>query len=112
MWDPDRLQLSSESPFCLNHSRCRLRVLNLQQIHQDFWEGWPGPQYHFDNSPETKGEETDPKTGLRKPLMKVLAEYTILYVVLKEYSSIFMEWLKVRRYTVPSYFFRLVRKRK
>lgn len=45
-------------------------------------------------------------------MMKVLAEYTILYVVLKDYSSFFMEWLKVRRYIVPSYFFRLVRKRK
>ncbi|XP_049992413.1 PRAME family member 12-like [Alexandromys fortis] len=92
-------------------SRCRLHTLNLQQIHHDFWEGCPGPQYR-DNSPETKRGEIDPKTGRRKPLMKVLAEYTILYVVLKDYSSFFMEWLKVRRYTVPSYFFRLVRKRK
>lgn len=89
-------------------------MLNLQQIHYDFWEGCPGPQYR-DNSSETpkpKPGEIDPTTGRKKPLLKVLAEYTILYVVLKDYSSFFMEWLKLRKYTVPSYFFRLVRKKK
>lgn len=81
--------------------RCRLQVLNLHQVQHDFWEGCPGTQYGVD-SPGTKPGEKEPTTGQKTLPLRVLAKCTLMYVVLKDYNSFFMQWLKLRKDIMPN----------
>ncbi|CAH6790576.1 Gm12790 [Phodopus roborovskii] len=91
--------------------RCRLHVLNLHQTEHGFWERCVGTKNGFSRQKKEPLEKDSTSEGKKQPL-KVLAEYTLMYLTLKDYNSYFMQWLKLRKYTVPSYFFNLVPKKK
>ncbi|XP_021084113.1 PRAME family member 18-like [Mesocricetus auratus] len=90
--------------------QCRLRVLNLHYIKHGFWERCVGTENGFP-SQKKKPLEKDSTTEGKKQSLKVLAEYTLMFSTLKDYNSYFMQWLKLRKDTVPCYFFNLVPKK-
>ncbi|XP_036034467.1 PRAME family member 18-like [Onychomys torridus] len=85
--------------------RCRLQLLSLQDVYNDFWEGCVGKKSTW----WTK--EVDPTTEGKKQQLKVVAEYILTFLALKDYNSDFMLWLRQRRNTMQISFFRVIQKR-
>ncbi|XP_059102691.1 PRAME family member 15-like [Peromyscus eremicus] len=78
--------------------RYRLQVLNLQNSYRDFWEGCAGAQSASWTKP------VDATTEGKKQQLRVLAEYTLMFIPLKDYSRYVMLWLKQRKETTHSHF--------
>ncbi|OBS70220.1 hypothetical protein A6R68_01241 [Neotoma lepida] len=80
--------------------RCRLQLLSLQDVYPNFWEGCTGKRSAW----WTK--QVDPTTEGKKQRLRVVAEFTLTFIILQDYISYFMQWLKQRKDTIHSNFFR------
>ncbi|XP_037059229.1 PRAME family member 6-like [Peromyscus leucopus] len=78
--------------------RCRLQVLSLQDVYDDFWEGCVGKKSTQWTKP------VDATTEGKKHQLKVVVEYSLMYLTLTDYNSAFMLWLIQRRDTMWIYF--------
>lgn len=58
----------------------------------DFWEGCAGAPSALWTKP------IDPTTEGKQQQLRVLAEYTLMFITLKDYNRYFMLWLKRRGY--------------
>ncbi|XP_052573161.1 PRAME family member 6-like [Peromyscus californicus insignis] len=74
--------------------RCRLQVLSLLDIYDDFWEGCVGRKSTWWT------EQVDPTTEGKQQQLKVVAEYSLTFLDLNDYNSDFMLWLGQRRDTM------------
>jgi hypothetical protein len=77
------------------HPRCRLRVLDLRRVHQNFWDVWAGRE---DGAAETRSEKKVAERIQRKPLrgLKVVIDLRLCYPV-NEHQACLLHWVQQKK---------------
>ncbi|XP_008583432.1 PREDICTED: PRAME family member 12-like [Galeopterus variegatus] len=83
----------------IKSSRCKMQVLDLRNVHRNFWSLWSGAEAGA-CSPwamnETQSVEDFPGTGGKRPL-KVLVDLCLKETALDEFHTCLLLWVKQRQ---------------